>query len=97
MDNEHTPPPATADFTEFVDARRGSVRATGHLSARAADLLRGTVLALHRDGHPHVVIDLVGVDEADDAGLAALETLHAAVAEDGGRLLVLGGAARGGR
>src|SRR5690348_7365214 len=62
--NSSRPP---ADFTELVDQRRGSVRASGRLTPQAADLLRGTVLALHGDGHPRVVIDLGGVDAADEA------------------------------
>jgi anti-anti-sigma regulatory factor len=95
--NGNTPPlqaPATGHpvaFTEMVDQRRGSVRASGHLTAQAADLLRGTVLALHGDGHPRVVVDLGDVDAADEAGLAALEAVRTAVAADGGTLLVLGG------
>jgi anti-anti-sigma regulatory factor len=82
---------APADFTELVDPRRGSVRASGHLTAQAADLLRGTVLALHGDGHLHVVVDLGDVDGADEAALATLEAVRTTVSEDGGRLLVLNG------
>jgi anti-anti-sigma regulatory factor len=88
--NSSRPP---ADFTELVDQRRGSVRATGRLTPQAADLLRGTVLALHGDGHPRVVIDLGGVDAADEAALATLEAARTAVARDGGTLLVVGGPA----
>lgn len=82
---------ATQGFTEQVDQRRGSVRASGHLTAQAADLLRGTALALHGEGHPRVVIDLADVDGVDEAGLAGLEAARTAVAADGGTLLVLGG------
>ncbi len=78
-------------FAEQVDHRRGSVRGSGHLTAQAADLLRGTVLALHSGGHPCVVLDLGGVGGADEAGLRALDTLRTPVAEDGGSLLVLRG------
>jgi anti-anti-sigma regulatory factor len=85
------------DFTETVDQRRGSVRARGHLTAQAADLLRGTVMALHGGGHPRVVVDLAGVDEADDAGLATLEAARTAVAADGGSLLLVNHPARAGR
>ena len=92
--NSHAIP---LDFTELVDQRRGSVRARGHLTAQAADLLRGTVLALHGGGHPRVVVDLGDVDDADEAGLATLEAVRTAVARDGGTLLVLGGPGRTGR
>lgn len=90
-------PRAEAGFTELVDQQRGSVRASGHLSAQAADLLRGTVLALRGGGHPRVVVDLADVDGADEAGLAVLESVRTAVAADGGRLLLLGAPGGGGR
>lgn len=90
-------PSPPVDFTEVVDPRRGSVLARGHLTVQAADLLRGTVLVLRREGHRCVVIDLGEVDGADEAGLGALETLRTAVADDGGRLLLLGDLARAGR
>jgi len=89
--NEPTPRAvASAAFTEQVDQRRGFVHATGHLTAQAADLLRGTVLALRGGGHPRVVVELGGVDGADESALVALETLRTTVAEDGGRLLIVG-------
>ena len=81
---------APVDFTELVDRRRGSVRARGHLTVQAADLLRGTVMVLRCTGHRRVVLDLGEVDGADEGGLATLEAVRAAVAEDGGTLLVLG-------
>jgi anti-anti-sigma regulatory factor len=86
-------PRAHTDFTEVVDQRRGSVRASGHLTAQAADLLRGTVLALRGDGHPRVVVDLGDVADAEDGALATLEAVRTALARDGGRLLVVGGPA----
>jgi anti-anti-sigma regulatory factor len=89
--SEPTPRPrAPAAFTEQVDQRRGSVRAAGHLTPQAADLLRGTVLALRGGGHPRVVVELGDVDGADESALVALETLRTTVAEDGGRLLIVG-------
>lgn len=98
MNNDLTPRPRVPGaFTELVDQRRGSVRASGHLTAQAADLLRGTVLALHGDGHPRVVVDLGEVDGADEAGLETLDAVRTAVAADGGTLLLLGGPAGGGR
>lgn len=90
-------PRARDGFSELVDQRRGSVRASGHLTAQAADLLRGTALALHGGGHPRVVIDLGGVDAADEAGLAGLEAARTAIAADGGTLLLVGRPAAGGR
>lgn len=80
-----------AAFTERVDHRRGSVRASGHLTAQAADLLRGTVLALRSGGHPTVLLDLGEVGGADEAGLHTLETLRTTVAADGGTVLVVRG------
>lgn len=66
------------------------MQASGHLTAQAADLLRGTVMALRSGGHPTVVVDLAGVAGADEAALRTLETLRTAVAADGGSVLVLG-------
>lgn len=97
VSNERIPGARPIDFSELVDPRRGSVRASGHLTAQAADLLRGTVLALHGDGHSRVVVDLGDVEYADEAGLAVLESLRTTVADDGGRLLLLGDLARGER
>src|SRR4051794_1305164 len=90
MTSEPTPRARATAFTEQVDQRRGSVRATGHLTPQAADLLRGTVLALRGGGHPRVVVELADVDGADESALVALESLRTTVAEDGGRLLIVG-------
>jgi anti-anti-sigma regulatory factor len=75
-------------LTEVVDARIGTVRASGHLTAQGADLLRGTVEQLHRSGHARVLLDLRGVQAADDAGLHVLRDAARALAADGGELLV---------
>jgi anti-anti-sigma regulatory factor len=75
-------------LTETVDARLGSVRASGHLTSQGADLLRGTVEQLHRRGHARVVVDLRDVSAADDAGLVVLGELRRSLAADGGELLV---------
>jgi anti-anti-sigma regulatory factor len=75
-------------LTEVVDARVGTVRASGHLTAQGADLLRGTVEQLHRSGHARVLLDLRDVQVADDAGLHVLRDAARALAADGGLLLV---------
>jgi len=76
-------------MTEVVDSRRGSVRASGHLTVQAADLLRGTVECLRRDGHARVQLDLHEVRAVDFAGLHVLRDLERTVAADGGELLLL--------
>ncbi|NYJ08597.1 STAS domain-containing protein [Petropleomorpha daqingensis] len=75
-------------LTEVVDARGGTVRASGHLTAQGADLLRGTVEQLHRSGHARVLLDLREVQGADDAGLHVLRDAARALAADGGELMV---------
>ncbi len=37
-------------FTEVINSRAGVIRARGHLTVQAADLLSGAVLALHEGG-----------------------------------------------
>jgi anti-anti-sigma regulatory factor len=51
-------------------------------------LLRGTVEQLRRSGHTRVLLDLQGVQAADDAGLHVLSDAARALAADGGQLLV---------
>jgi anti-anti-sigma regulatory factor len=75
-------------LTETVDPRTGHIRARGHLTAQAADLLRGTADSLRGRGHARVVLDLRGVRDADDAGLAILRSLRRAFAAAGGELLI---------
>ncbi len=84
-------------FTEVVDSRKGSIRARGHLTVQGADLLSGAVLALHEGGHRQVLLDLQGLQGADDAGLLMLQHLRVTVAADGGTLVVLHAPARSGR
>ena len=76
-------------FTEVVDSRAGSIRARGHLSVQAADLLSGAVLTLHGEGHSRIVLDLEELQGADDAGLSMLRHLRTTVAAEGGTLLLL--------
>jgi len=85
------PEPATngSSFTEIVDGRTGSIRARGHLTRQAADMLRGTVDALRRSGHTRIVLDLGGVQAVDDAGLHAVRSLQDRTHAAGGHLTVL--------
>ena len=81
--------PASEDgavFTERIDGRLGAIRAHGHLTVRAADMVRGTVEALRRSGHDTVLLDLREVRRADDDGLRALRSLQENVRSTGGRL-----------
>ena len=75
-------------LSETVDRRIGVIRASGHLSATGADLLRGTARALREGGHRRVVVDLAGVLAADDDGLDLLRRLQVRFAEDGGELVL---------
>ena len=76
-------------FTEVVDRRAGSIRARGRLTVQGADLLSGAVHALHQGGHRRVLLDLGGLQGADDAGLVMLRQLRASVASKGGTLVLL--------
>ena len=75
-------------MSEVVDARKGSVRVSGHLTVLGADLLRGTVERLRRR-HARVVLDLEEVRAVDFAGLHVLRDLERTVASGGGELLLL--------
>ncbi|MDT0277318.1 STAS domain-containing protein [Blastococcus goldschmidtiae] len=75
-------------LSETVDLRIGLIRASGHLTAQGADLLRGTADSLREGGHRRVVLDLAGVQAADDAGLDVLRRLRIDFAEDGGELVL---------
>ena len=75
-------------LSETVDQRIGVIRASGHLSAQGADLLGGTARALREGGHRRVVVDLAGVQAADDDGLDLLRRLRVRFAEDGGELVL---------
>lgn len=76
-------------FTEVVDSRAGVIRACGHLTVQAADLLSGAVLALQQGGHQQVLLDLQGLQGAEDAGLLMLRNLQTVVTAEGGHLVVL--------
>ncbi len=76
-------------FTEVVDSRAGSIRARGRLTVQGADLLSGAVLALHKGGHRRVLLDLAGLQGADDAALVMLRHLQTTVTAEGGTLVVL--------
>ncbi|WP_396349638.1 STAS domain-containing protein [Geodermatophilus sp. DSM 44513] len=64
------------------------MRARGHLTVQAADLLSGAVLALREGGHRRVLLDLEGLQGADDAGLRLLQHLQTLMRSGGGRLVV---------
>jgi len=81
-------PESSTRLTEVVDGRRGRVHASGRLTSQGADLLRGTVEGLLRLGHSTVVLDLTGVQAADDVGLHVLSSLETTMAASGDRLLV---------
>ncbi|MGY1683210.1 STAS domain-containing protein [Geodermatophilus sp. SYSU D01176] len=76
-------------FSESIDRRTGSIRARGRLDGRAADMLGGTVDALHRSGWGRIVLDLGGVQAVDGAGLRALRSLERRIAADGGHVALL--------
>ena len=71
-----THPASTVPLTEAVEPVAGRIRVSGHLSVPGADLLRGTVENLGRQGHARVVLDLAGVRTADSAALPLLEALQ---------------------
>ena len=75
-------------LSETVDLRIGVIRASGHLTAQGADLLRGTADSLREGGHRRVVVDLAGVQGADDDGLEMLRRLRIRCAEHGSELVL---------
>lgn len=76
-------------LSEEIDSDRGSVRVRGHLTVQGADLLRGTVESLRRNGHDRVLLDLGDVHDVDSAGLHDLRDLERSMAEEGDELLVV--------
>ena len=76
-------------FSEAIDRRTGSIRARGRLDGRAADMLSGSVQALHRSGWGPIVLDLGGVRAVDGVGLQALHSLQSRIAADGGHVALL--------
>jgi anti-anti-sigma regulatory factor len=81
-------PSPRPELSEVVNGATGTVTASGHLTSRGADLLRGTVEGLRRRGHSTVVLDLADVRAVDTAGLLVLEDLGSAMAGAGSRLVV---------
>lgn len=77
-------------LTETVNMRTGLIRVSGHLTVQGADLLSGTAGSLRAGGHSRVTLDLTGVGQMDDAGLAALRSLGEDFAAHGGELVVRG-------
>jgi anti-anti-sigma factor len=80
---------AGSELTEVVDGRTGAIRARGCLTGAGADLLRGSVEALHALGHARVVLDLRGLDTIDAEGLRELHLLQQDVRAGGGELVLL--------
>ena len=83
-----------AGCAKDVDGRAGSIRACGHLTARAADLLSRAVLDRHDRGQRRIVLDLTEVEGAEDASFLMLQQLQTVVTAEGGTLVVLHPAAR---
>jgi anti-anti-sigma factor len=81
--------PRVGELTEVVDGRIGAIRARGRLTGSGADLLRGSVAALHDLGHARVVLDLRGLDSIDADGLRELHELQREVRAGGGELVLL--------
>jgi anti-anti-sigma factor len=77
------------ELTEVVDGRVGAIRARGRLTGAGADLLRGSVSALHGLGHSRVVLDLRGLESIDAEGLRELHQLQQEVRAAGGELVLL--------
>ncbi len=90
MDRPHSSKAASCQtLTEWVNGRTGTVGASGHLTAQGADLLRGTLESLTRQGHRTVLLDLADVEVPDGAGTPLMRDLQAGVAACGGRLQVV--------
>ena len=56
-------------FTARIDHARGTIRARGRLDHVSADLLRGTVETLQRDGHRAITLDLAQLADPDHEGV----------------------------
>jgi anti-anti-sigma factor len=80
---------AGPSFTEAIDRRTGCIRASGRLDTRAADMVSGTVEAMHGQGWTRIVVDLGGVRAADAAGLRTIHSLERRIAAGGGHVAVL--------
>ncbi|MGY1632633.1 hypothetical protein ACI784_13100 [Geodermatophilus sp. SYSU D01186] len=80
--------PCAPTFTATLDQRHGVIRTRGHLDALAADLLRGSVVALQRQGHRLVTVRIGPSATMDDDARTVLADLGARLAADGVRLVV---------
>jgi len=80
--------PRAPSFTAGLDRHRGVVRARGHLDELAADLLRGTIIALQREGHRRVTVQLEPLATADDAARELLDRVAGELAAQGVSLVV---------
>jgi len=82
------PSPQAPSFTASLDQRHGVVRARGHLDALAADLLRGSIVALQRQGHRQVTVRLEPLATVDDEARELLDRLADTLAAEDVRLVV---------
>jgi anti-anti-sigma regulatory factor len=83
------------ELTEVVDRGTGTIRAAGRLTELGADLLCGTIEDLRRHGWLRIILDLEGVQAADDAARDLLVDLRASLGAGGGRLVLRHLPARG--
>jgi hypothetical protein len=73
---------------EAIDPVAGTVSVSGHLTVQGVDLVRGTVEHLYRLGHASILLDMAGVEAADDRALPMLQALQDDVAGCGGRVVL---------
>jgi hypothetical protein len=99
MSQEAAPPTALGDrssdvraqspsFTATVDRASGTIRVRGHLDGTAVDLLSGSVVALQRLGHLHVVVRLMPAATVDAGARRLLAGLADRLRADGVRVEV---------
>jgi hypothetical protein len=75
-------------FTATIDRAQGAVRLRGRLDRRSADLLYGTVVALRRQGHRQVNVQIPATALEDVGVRRLLDGLAEQVLSDGVRLTV---------
>jgi len=88
LPDDGAPRPLSPTFTATVDQSSGAIRARGHVDGPAADLLGGTIVALQRQGHRHIVVRMRPMATADAEARELLAALTERLAADGTRLVV---------
>ncbi|RBY76789.1 hypothetical protein DQ238_16080 [Geodermatophilus sp. TF02-6] len=78
--------PQAPSFTATLDQVHGVVRTRGHLDALAADLLSGSIVALQRQGHRELTVQLRPLATIDADARRLLTDLAGRLAVDGVRL-----------